>query len=447
MLRPLFLSLALALLGRNSSAGDLSVVGLNKSISDSQYIINKILTNETNCPPELSSDEVDLCAADPFEKICNPRDPEIAAIMLDLQDKSYSKKGKKEFEEDIRKHASSDRARATKKLIEARDVMIKAMEKSTFDGKTKSALQEYLSTCISKKGRQEEFTESSSASVQGAVFPKAQFQISDGLMRLANTPIGGRINPLKSSTGVCQVFFSPGLHLACRQDSFKCMQIIFHELSHFLNSCSFWHLENKTRAVSTRDHDEYKFLSVLRKSALTIREQLSTNVECLKSLVGTKDAVLLDDSVPNADYLRRCGEHKYNSEVDPRYPAEWKESEADLWASSFMADWLESQVSDVKKRKELVIKFGKRECAQHLFIKKHSGQKVMEAIGDPHDDTHERFNALLLKNSEFRRVLGCTLNVEVPLSCSPLGRTHRRIIPLTPKTSGRVLSVGMEIHP
>lgn len=210
----------------------------------------------------------------------------------------------------------------------------------------------------------------------------------------------------------CTLELSAKTWRECAAASPICYQMLFHELGHLMDPCSY-----------------LPFPAVHG-----LGSALLESTECLSGLAE------LQLALPNA-----CGRSHAPYDGIPQHcgfgaasthPSQWKEASSDFWGASALATYLTRKFPDSRERARAFARVSAQWCLEASLsppVKPEaSGGSCESQIREdyranaqaPHSEYLEfkaRFDRNALRNADLRKALGCRLSEEVPTACSPLG--------------------------
>ena len=255
----------------------------------------------------------------------------------------------------------------------------------------------------------------------------------------------------------CEIRIANDTEYACLLDEPVCYQTLFHEFGHLLNSClfisideafyRFSELDPHPQDVMQKRERENPNMARLARRALKLGNELIEDYSCLGNLSHPQSAIPNRCSSRYSDSIRAHCDPNVFAGV-PRALPEWDEAEADFWAASAFALWLEQQSPDPAQRRTIALRMVASTCATNkqkareerlsqIYTEPESNGgcysqpkagyaesapvRSKKDLTDVHQDWATRINYNYLRNSDFRRTIGCALSLEIPLSCSPRG--------------------------
>jgi hypothetical protein len=284
----------------------------------------------------------------------------------------------------------------------------------------------------------------------------------------------------------CSVQLTGEAWMDCMDGSDSCYQVLFHEFSHYMNSCvlrTMLLVEKTGTSTWMRKYSAgiQETENLLGRSYSLLKERS----ECLREISDPKEA-LFDalEKKPEGEWAtlqpERCADTSDSRYPAMQYLAQWNEAEADFWGASAQAVHLRSLTPEQRRKSfgesiamwcsharrdhdnyenkysrfmlDSSVDFQPPISRQNLEstrgdgvgaggltkteggLAPHSRYDKPKPWFDPHQDWKVRVNRNILRNSDLREVLGCAGSTNrsaftaIPVTCSPMGIV-RRLIP------------------
>lgn len=362
-----------------------------------------------------------------------------------------------------------DRPTVQKTIAKAKQHFLKMLKKRGNFGEYAATIEAMLD-CVNDASVS--FTENEfgrNASLHNHMLPvRAAHQIAkktDNPEFTLEKPKGkNQVNPLLEARSHCALKLSPQAWMECTEGSSTCMYLLFHELGHLMNTCPlhnaayFSSNELKEPSIKSKPAAD-KSLRFIKEHSTGLARILESKTSCLTNLSDPKFTppnTCSDKSAP-AVTRERC-----DLWATAGYPPQWEESEADLWAGSAFAQYLEDEIGqDTELRAKALYDIMSEWCgdqqmrkrwwgslgpesrdtlsklgiSRKLELAKQEGCKpspgTEKQYGPPWLDEHQtretRFNRIVLRNLDLRDALGCKNSAEIPFTCSPSGTTRMNL--------------------
>jgi len=409
---------------------------------------NKLIEVKTKCVSTgeviAVSKEVDPCEPDPYVRMCKEaNDQNYWMKHLDQAEKALSLNGEIKIPPLVRKEAQAT-------VNESVEHFLKMLRASRVLQSDLPTLEKVIRTCTSRL----------------STLPMVRFQgvISaqihpDNLLDIELLEPGTKINPTAAvQSQDCELRLSARFMVECAERTPACYWLLFHELSHMLDSCRYL-TQSKLAENSLKFVETEKPGPVQRPELESVIEGIRMN-QAISSRIGlaiqdaTSPLEVLSqprNAVPNrctkAHSWSQLHQERCGKDSAKQFPTQWAEAEADFWSASAFAVWLESKHPETKLRKRAFKEVAYFMCEESGFKEEEispnleslaakskkceiqANRAVQPATGwSSHPPTPKRFNRNLLRNADLRNALGCKLSSDIPMAASPLGKIESVLI-------------------